>query len=330
MIRSFAAALVWLTLTAAAHAACDGRDLRATLTPQEEAQLAAQLAPVPFPEGNHWRAERDGQVIHLVGTIHLDDPRLDAPAARLKPLIDRAAVVLLEMTAAERDTLMSAMAERPEMLTLQDTTLPELMQESDWQALAEAMRARGLPPFVAAKFRPWYVSMLLAIPPCLAQTMAQDDGLDTRIEAMATAAGVPTRALEPWDTALSAFADMPLDMQLSMIRTALVPPAAAEDQFATLAASYFDERHAESWAMSGLLAARLGGMAGPEADAAMQAMADTLLDSRNRAWVPVILDAAETADGPVVAAFGAAHLFGETGLPALLEAEGFTLSRLPF
>jgi ATP phosphoribosyltransferase len=59
----------------------------------------------------------------------------------------------------------------------------------------------------------------------------------------------------------------------------------------------------------------------PGDDTTRQAMAlmnALLLERRNRAWIPVLVDAAETAGGPVVAAFGAAHL-GVAGNDVLME-----------
>ena len=55
-------------------------------------------------------------------------------------------------------------------------------------------------------------------------------------------------------------------------------------------------------------------------------MESALITDRNRAWIPVILAAAEK--GPVVAAFGALHLAGDQGVLNLLAQEGFTLDRL--
>jgi len=57
---------------------------------------------------------------------------------------------------------------------------------------------------------------------------------------------------------------------------------------------------------------------------------EALLAQRNRDWMPVILKAAATTEGPVIAAFGAAHLPGAEGVAQLLEDEGFTLTREPF
>jgi len=50
------------------------------------------------------------------------------------------------------------------------------------------------------------------------------------------------------------------------------------------------------------------------------------MKSRNRAWIPVLTQAA--SEGPAFAAFGALHLSGAEGVLNLLKAEGFTLEEL--
>ncbi|MBV2359974.1 TraB/GumN family protein [Thalassococcus sp. CAU 1522] len=332
-MRLLVLAIAWIATALPALAACDGRDLRPSLTQQQRATLQAALADTPYPQGNHWRATRGSEVLHLIGTIHLDDPRLDAPTARLRPLIETADRLLLEMTSAEEAELARALQSRPDLLLLPDTTLPEILPEEDWQRLAEAMRARNLPPFMAAKFQPWYVSMLLSVPPCLMAQLtggAGAGGLDKRLTDIAAAAGVPMQALEPFDTAFRAFNAAPRETQIAMMRLSIGDPAATEDQFATLQAAYFDERPAESWLMTAILAPQSTAMDETKIAAVFAELETALLDTRNRAWIPVILQALAETDGPVVAAFGAAHLPGETGVLALLEAEGFVLERLPF
>jgi uncharacterized protein YbaP (TraB family) len=83
-----------------------------------------------------------------------------------------------------------------------------------------------------------------------------------------------------------------------------------------------DER-IEAW-LTGDLAAleRLsdGLLRDPELREALQA-------ARNRQWAPRIAALVESGRRPFVAV-GTAHLFGELSLPALLEAEGYTVRRL--
>ena len=327
-IRLFAL-LFGLCLSQPLLAACDGTDLRTTLSPAEQARMQADLADIPYAEGNRWRATRDGRVIHLIGTMHLADPRLDAPLSRLREAVLGADLLLLEMTDEDEAALQARLSSDPGFLLLEDTTLPELLTEEEWGQMSEALSARGMPPFMAARFQPWYVSMLLAVPPCAATADLTAGGMDGMIQQMARDAGIPRAALEDVETIFAAFADQPRQMQVDMMLSALVDPQVSEDLFATLLASYFDEAPAEGWLLSALLAERYSPLEADTATGIFETMEQQLLIERNRSWIPVLLDAS-TQHGTVVAAFGAAHLPGRDGVLALLAAEGFEIERLPF
>ena len=329
MVRPFLVSLL-LLLPAALHAACEGSDLRPALTPAEQAERSRMLAGIPYPEGNRWRAEKDGKVLHIVGTMHLGDARLDGPVARLTPLVENAGLLLLEMTRAEEKHLQKALAEDPTMLTLSGPTLPELLPEAAWQALASAARDRGIPAVMAAKFQPWYLSMMLATPPCAMAQLKGKSGLDMKLQEIADDAEVPTRALEPFDTVFRLFNAEPIEDQLEMLRTGVLDTDTAEDQFATLFDAYFEEAHADTWVVSRLIARRALPEAPAEVDAMMEETEAQLLTARNKAWIPVLMQASAETEAPVVAAFGAAHLSGTDGILKLLADEGYTLTRETF
>ena len=72
-------------LTAPVQAgSCQGQNLIAALPPAELAALQAK-ADGPYDHGNFWQARKDGQLITLVGTYHMTDPRFDATLATLQP-----------------------------------------------------------------------------------------------------------------------------------------------------------------------------------------------------------------------------------------------------
>ena len=162
-MRLLISALIAL-LPQALWAGCEGTDLRAGLSPAQQAALTQAAEQTPFPEGNRWRASRGDRVIDLVGTIHIPDPRLDPVMDRLTPNIERAERLFLEANAEDRKALERNLAADTSLLLLQETSLPELLAEDDWQALAEAARSRGIPPVMAAKMQPWYLSLVLALP----------------------------------------------------------------------------------------------------------------------------------------------------------------------
>lgn len=318
-----------LLFPATGQAQCSGQNLIDALPIADQSALRAEANAVPYPSGNFWRATRGTQTVHIVGTYHFEDPRHDTALAALTPLVAQSTVLLVEAGPAEESALAERMAREPGLMTITDgPTLPELLPEADWQALSAAMSARGIPGFMAAKFQPWFLSMMLGIPPCDMARAATGRGLDKLLIDEATARGVPIRALEPYDTLFGLFQGLTREDQLAMIRSALAMEPQAADMSVTLADTYFDQ---ESWLIWEFM--RLQLRSAPGADTAqamrdMDLMETALMVNRNRAWVPVITAAA--AKGPVVVAFGALHLSGEDGVLALLAAEGFALDRLSF
>ena len=323
-----AAVIAALLLPLAAGAQCAGTNLIDALPAAEQATLRDAARAVPFPEGNLWRATRDLQTVHIIGTYHFDDPRHDAMLAAVAPLIASATTLLVEAGPVEEAALAERIAREPGVMTITTgPTLPELLPAADWQALSAAMKARGMPGFIAAKLQPWFLSMMLGIPPCDMARAAAGRGLDQRLIENATARDVPIKALEPYDTLFTLFDGMTQAVQLTMIRSALAMEPRAADLSVTLADAYFDQETRLIWEFMRKLT-----LEAPDADPAQAARDIALLETammndRNGAWIGVISAAA--AKGPVIAAFGALHLSGDLGVLNLLAQAGFTIERLP-
>jgi uncharacterized protein YbaP (TraB family) len=328
MLRALLLAASLLAAPVAAQSDCIGQNLLDALPAADRAALTAAAAAVPHPQGLLWRATKGDDTLHLIGTYHLDDPRHTATLARIEPLLDAARTILVEAGPAEEQALMSALARDPGLMVItQGPTLREALPLAEWNLLAQAMRDRGLPPFMVSKFQPWYVSLLLALPACDGAMQAERGGLDGLVITHATENGIPLRALESHETVFRLFQSMSFDDQLGMIRSSLALEPISNDYAVTLADAYFTEDIRVIWELTRHLS-----LTAPGADPATVAqdfalMEQTLMTDRNRAWIPVLEDAARK--GPAVAAFGALHLPGETGVLHLLEQSGWTLERLP-
>jgi uncharacterized protein YbaP (TraB family) len=214
------------------------------------------------------------------------------------------------------------------MFTTDGPTLPETLPPDTWEALKQALRDRGIPPFMGARMQPAYLSMILGMPPCaMPDLQAGRPGLDKRIIAAAQAAGIPVQALEPHDTLFTAFDGMTPADQRDMLDVALALAAQSEDAVHTLAESYFAESSRLIWELSRLQGLQASTLPPEQVEAGFDRMEDLLILSRNRAWIPVIT--AATDRGPVLAAFGALHLSGHDGVLDLLARDGWALERLP-
>lgn len=327
MFRRLALAALSLLLSLdAASAQCVGKNLIADLPAQTRDALVARATAEPFARGNFWRATRGDQVVNLIGTYHADDPRHDATLAAITPLIKDATTVLVEAGPDEEKALMDRMAREPGLMLIADgPTLPELLPKEEWEDLAAAMSERGVPAFMAAKFRPWYISVVLSLPSCGMANMAER-GLDGMVIETAIASDVPLKALEPYDTVFGIFGDLSMQDQLSMIRATMATEDQSEDLAITLADTYFAQDSRLIWEFMRYQALQMPDQTPEVVEAEFARMEDALMVKRNRAWVPVIEETA--AQGPVFAAFGSLHLSGEDGVLNLLQNAGFTLEQL--
>lgn len=314
---------------------CAGRDLLADLPADRRAAIDAAVAAVPYATGIRYRATKGDARIEIVGTYHFDDARHDPLVAALTPEIASAAALMVEAGPDEETALTAAMAADPTlMVDATGPTLPDRLSDAEWADLSAAMADRGIPAIMVSRMRPWYVSMMLGISPCMLKGIkaaGDTSGLDHRLMKIAQADGTPIRALEPWDTVFGLFKGLTPQEELDMIRAALPAAKLADDYAFTTAEAYFRGDIWAIWEFGRQDAYASSGLDRAAVDAQMQLAEDRLMETRNIAWIAPLTDAATTAAGdgkPVVAAFGALHLPGETGVLRLLEADGWTIRRL--
>jgi uncharacterized protein YbaP (TraB family) len=213
------------------------------------------------------------------------------------------------------------------MMNSAGSGLRDALPPEDWQALTAALLQRGVPSSITEMLRPWFISMMLSIPPCALQMAADGGGLDKRLMDVAIKAAIPVKALEPFDTALGLFDAMSLDEQILMIRNALQLEPQSQDFLITTADAYAAGESRLIWEFSRHLALSIPGATAEQTQKDFDQAEQILMTNRNRAWVPVLVQAA--TDGPVFAGFGALHLSGKTGVLALLQAQGFTVKPYP-
>ena len=327
-LRPLALALFALAGLPAA-AACTGESYLDRITEDQRDRLNARVAGLPFAEGLVWQATRQDDTITVVGTMHIYDPRLDDLNDSLTGLIETADLVMLEATPEEEAQLQNLIVTDPGRLFIVDgPTLPELLDEDTWQMIADAASQRQIPPFMAAKMQPWYLSLMLAIPSCaMSDMMAGTRGLDQMIIDTATAADVPMQAVEDFTTLFDIFQTDTIEEQVDLLRVNLMAPAVQEQMFVAMLDRYFAQDVGRLWELSRIAMEDIPDLDPAEGSQMFAEMEDALLITRNRQWIPVILDAMKTHDD-VVVAVGAAHLIGEDGVLQLLQNAGWTLERV--
>lgn len=328
MLR-FVFAATFSLLALPAFATCGGPAFLDRLSDAERAAIDARVAETPFASGLAWQATKADQTLVVVGTMHIHDPRLTPLADELRPFVRSAQVLMVEATDVEEAAMQHAITANPDMIFITDgPTLPEQLDEDAWEALSAATAARQIPPFMAAKMQPWYLSLALAIPPCaMPDIVAGRRGLDHLLMEEADSAGVPMVAVEPWSTLLDVLQHGTAAEQLEMLQLGLLAPDMQSEMFVSMLDAYFAEEVATLWEASRTAINYVPGL-DPVRGAALFAQTEQLiLVDRNRAWMPVITD---TMNGKTNAmlAVGAAHLPGQTGVLNLLSQQGWDIAPL--
>ena len=325
-LRSFAV-LCLISVASPALSLCGGASFADRLTDSELAEIASVRAATPYATGITWTAQRGPDQLTIIGTMHLRDPRLAPLMTSVTPQVDAAELILLEGTPAEEAQVMQYMTSNPTVLFSPDgPTLPEELTEETWQALSDAARARGIPPILASKMQPWYLMMTLGIPVCaMADLAANKRGLDQMVIERATARDIPMQALEPFDTIFDVLQDGTRAEQIEMLELSALDPEVQQEMFVAMLDSYFDGDVAGILKMGEIAARSLVDLPHDRIAELTAESEQSLLYDRNHNWIPVIEDAAQSADR-IVIAVGAGHLPGEQGVLRLLENRGWTIS----
>lgn len=308
-----------------AEARCTGVDLRDHLTESTRARLDQDLAKVPYATGNHWIATKRGQRIDILGTQHSGDSRMWAQMRTIRPLIEQAEAVFLEVTEpqmAEVDQDQEAFAQY--FLLPPGKRLDRMMSAADWEMLSTRLAELGIEPASAALMQPWYLSDFLTGTDCRKRGFGSRQGLDDRIEATARDANVPTLGLEEPASGLAALSGMPMSEQLKMLLMDARSSTRHEDLYVTLSEAYFDGRLTEGRIIMGWMMYRDLEVSRREVKRLLRSFDAHVLDQRNRAWAKRL---AARKEDRLVVAVGAAHLAGKSGLLALLAQRGYTLTQ---
>ncbi|UYV38123.1 TraB/GumN family protein [Rhodobacteraceae bacterium D3-12] len=318
--------VAFLFLAAPLHAFdCGGSNLMPTLSPDKRAALEARAAAAPYPTGLFWQATRGDTKITIFGTYHFFHAKTKEQVSALLPHARAADVIYFEMS--HRDTKRFEKQSQTDptlMFITSGPTIPEMLDEADWQRLRTLMAERGIPSFMAAKFKPIFISMMLGSSPCdLRQQMSGIAGIDERLAAQLDADGLDTRSIEDTSTVVKLLDGFTREEQIAMIKLSLDLPQDPDDLQTTLLDLYFAENISLLWEFGRMLMLEHGG---PTAQADFDKFERMFLTDRNTGWAE-LLDT-QTAGKSVFVAVGAGHLPGKIGLLHMLETRGFAIKRL--
>lgn len=310
---------------AVAPPTCAGQDMVGEIVGRDadtRRRVETAAAATANAKSIFWRVEKPGvEPSHLFGTIHLTDDRVNALPAAVTAALDAARTVALEIDDLSPAKIGAAIGRARGLLMFQDgRTLDAMLTPDELSIALTAMENAGIPREALGAFRPWFVTMSLAIPECERKRAASGlKPLDQRLGDRARERKIPVVGLETIEDQLQALAATPEADQLSLLKAGLRTHHRLADHIETLVQRYLARDLGVIWPIQQELWRQHGA---PQS--AADAFRRELLTKRNVTMRDAALP--HLTKGRAFIAVGALHLPGDDGLVALLRGAGFTVT----
>ncbi len=320
-MRAPLALTTWLTLLTGCATAAPAP--APTLPPTaSQASASDEIAPQAL---NLWQVRApNGAISHLLGTYHFGITLEEAlPEAHVDTL-DQARLVIAEMDLVHAD--MSGVAAA--MMLPPGEDLEPILGPDLWAALVA--RITSTPEATLHRLTP-FTAMILVMGEEAGRQQAQraaarhvangsreatttPDMLDLAVLRRADERSIPIAGLETMEQQLALLQAVPMPEILRDLRSSLRPSTGHGGGVARTSQAFVDGDLEALWSEIQTAAARA------------PSLYETILFSRNAVWLAPLIT--ELDRGRAFVAVGVGHLLGDRGLLAMLQARGYTITRV--
>ncbi|MEK3883943.1 TraB/GumN family protein [Paenibacillus sp. PL2-23] len=266
-------------------------------------------------KGFMWKAEKNGNVVYLLGSIHVASEAMYPLRDELNEAFDTADYLAVEVnTSVEKPGLGDYIED---LATYKDgTTLRNHVSAELYEALVELLEEIGAPANALDHLEPWYVSMIVDSLSAEDSEFEAELGIDLHFMNKAKKANIPIMELESYESQLQMFNDFSDRLQEQFLYGSLYKYYQEEDSVEDLS---------EMW---------ITGDVDALTDMADEVQADeeyynAVLRDRNLLMAQKI-NGFLTGSNPATffVVVGALHMVGEHGLVTLLEEMGYTVTQV--
>jgi len=262
-------------------------------------------------KGLLWQIDKSGLTSsYLLGTIHSEDQRVIQLVSIVRPHFKKANSVSLELLMDIPTILKSGNA----MFFKDEQSLDQLVDNTLYTQIVEAMRPYQMPPMMVKKLKPWAVVATLSAPPPKTGIF-----LDLLLYQEAQKLQIPVYGLEKVEEQLAVFDNLTLEQQIELLKDTIKHIDEMPKMFAELHELYLERN------LTALMQFSLNYMReGSTNQTLIDSFYKGIVDDRNQKMVKRMEEYLQ--EGNAFIAVGALHLPGKKGILKLLEKQGYKVS----
>jgi uncharacterized protein YbaP (TraB family) len=260
-----------------------------------------------------WVVKGPHSTVYLFGTIHALDQNHPWHSAKIDAAIKQSQTLWLEVPNVD-----DAASMQPLILQLGIDAAHPLSSRLTPDQLAKLNKAAaGVPGGEAMlePMKPWLAGMMLSLAPVMQAGYDPNTGVELQLKPEFTKADKPVKGFETMEQQIHYFADMSDKAQLDFLVSELDDADTAVDKFKELVAAWY------SGDTNKLDALNNADFRGKYPD-----LFQLLVVKRNQNFVTQIQHLIK-GDGVTFVAVGVGHLVGKDGVPAMLEKQGYKVTR---
>lgn len=273
-----------------------------------QAQASAEQR-APF-----YKAERQGQVVYVLGTLHVGRPDFYPLRPAIETALEKSARLYLEIDHGE-----AGVAQKMAQAMLCDRPcLKEALSAPEWNTLADRLGRQEAALRTLENMQPWAAAIVLTIADFTAMGLSAEHGVEHYLSAR-PGKGRQTIGLESAEEQIRLFTEMaPAEQKEMLVQWLNMPVRERLDTSRELV---------ERWEAGDAEALHTWYKRMEKRYSSSPAIAESFdrkfLIARNRFFVERLLAQAGSTRGPFFLAVGALHLGGPEGVLALLKKQGF-------
>ncbi len=260
-----------------------------------------------------WVVKGPHATVYLFGTIHALDKAHPWHSPKIDAAIEQSQTLRLEVGNPD-----DVAAIQPLILQLGMDMAHPLSSKLTPDQLVKLTKAAGPIPGGEAMLepmKPWLAGMMLSLAPVLQAGFDPESAVDLQLKSEFTKANKPVKGFETAEQQLHFFADMSDKAQLNFLVSELDDSDDAMDKFKQLVAAWYSGD-----------TEKLDTLSNTDFRVKYPDLFDLLIVKRNQNFTAQIQELLK-GDGVTFVAVGAGHLVGKDGVPAMLEKQGYKVTR---
>lgn len=267
-----------------------------------------------------WSISDDDSTVYLFGTFHFLPADLDWRTETINEAFQDADIVYFETDATSPEAAAEAQSLfQQQGLNEPGVTLSSMISDEAKAHMATLAGRLGVDPAAyAAQFdplKPWLAGMLLAVQQIQAAGFDPQSGGEYQLAAAARDGGKDLGYFETLEDQVGFLSGLAQETQIENLEVGVAQMAEDTDILTEML---------QAWAAGDMDA--LDDIMNEDMRDASADLYEALIVQRNRNWIPQI-EAALATDQNAFVAVGAGHMPGGDGVIALLEANGYTVTR---